>query len=434
MRTKTGVTWLPALLLAAGIIAPSPALEAQEQPTGQRGGRGESLFKPQDVQLGDPETGYVCIEFSPDMKYMAWVEPQGRGRNAENTVWLCAMDADTGDLMPRSGKGFKVGAVKMSDYEPSGQPQWGQDDKGFFAVILDPEGSLVVVRPQPQPDGGLSATVTRLPTPPNPSRMFPYPTRLKKPGGFVVYIQNDSDGNRQLHYIDLADPTSEHPITHGPHLKIGKKRLEPFIVDIPRWFYDVETRADGLPLVIYGDDTQPNPQIPFPVIEVKELDFAEPKPMPATVAKPLPVLFDPFPFLHRGERYIIAGVNAKASGVVVKPGVDGQYRDVIHRFEPRGRGLKNPNNLASAEPFVWRGEVYSAFQVNEPGAPGTTSAEIWLTSVLDGSVLRRISADDPSQRADPEFFIGKNRVWIFYFAHPSNSGRWQLRRADTGLR
>jgi len=431
MRTNQVTTWLLAWGLAAGIITPSPTLEAQEQ---SRAGGVDGSFSREDVQIGDPETAYVCMEFSPDMKYMAWVEPQRRGGNAENIVWLCAMDAETGDLIPRSGKGFKVGAVKMGDYEPSGQPQWGQDDNGFFAVILDPKGSLVVARPQPQSDGGLSATVTRLPTPPNPSRMFPYPTRLTKPGGIVVYIQNDNEGNRQLHYIDLADPASEHQITRGSHLKIGKKRLEPFIVDIPRWLYDVETRADGLPVVIYGDDTEPNSRIPFPMIEVKELDFAKPNPMPMTVAKPLPVLFDPFPFLYRGERYIVAGVNAKASGVVVKPGADGQYRDVIHRFEPRGSPLKNPNNLASAEPFVWQGKVYSAFQVNEPGAPGTTSAEIWLTSLMDGSVLRRLSDDTPSQHADPEFFLGTSRVWIFYFAHPSNSGRWQLRRADTGLR
>ena len=431
MSTNRLRTWLPAWLLVAGMTIPSPPLEAQEPP---RAGDVHGAFSREDVPVGDPETGYVCMEFSPDMNFMAWVEPKGRGRNTENTVWLCAMDAETADLVPRSGKGFKVGAVKMGDYEPSGQPQWGQDDKGVFAVILDPQGRLVVARPRPQPDGGISATVTCLPTPPNPSRMFPYPTRLTKPGGFVVYIQYDSDGNRQLHFIDLADPTREHQITRGPHLKIGRKRLEPFIVDIPRWFYDVETRADGLPVVIYGDDTQPNPQIPFPVIEVKELDFAKPGPTPATVARPLPVLFDPFPFLYRGQRYMIAGVNAKASGVVVKPGADGQYRDVIRRFEPRGSGLENPHNLASAEPFVWRDQVYSAFQVNEPGAPGTTSAEIWLTSVLDGSVLRRISDDTLSQRADPEFFIGRSRAWIFYFAHSGDSGRWQLRRADTGLR
>jgi len=430
MRMKQGRTWLLGSVLAAGIMTPSLMLEAQEQPLA---GGVDGSFSRQDVQVGDPEIGYVCMEFSPDMKHMAWVEPRRRGGDAENTVWLSAMDAETGDLVPRSGKGFKVGAVKMSDYEPSGQPQWGQDDKGFFAVILDPQGNIVVVRPQSQSNGGLSATVSRLRTPPNPSRTFPYPTRLTTPGGFVVYIQNDSDGNRQLYFIDLADPTTEHQITRGPHLKIGKKQLEPFIVDIPRWLYDVETRADGLPVVIYGDDTEPNSRIPFPVIEVKELDFAKPKPMPATVAKPLPVLFDPFPFLYRGDRYIVAGVNAKASGVVVKPGADGQYRDVIHRFEPRGSALKNPNNLASAEPFVWRGKVYSAFQVNEPGAPGTTSAEIWLTSLMDGSLLRRISDDTRSQRADPEFFIGRSRVWIFYFAHPGNSGRWQLRRADTGL-
>lgn len=391
-------------------------------------------FSPQDLRIGDSQTSYVSIEFSPDMKYMAWVEPQSRGESAESTAWLCAMDGETGDLIPRSGKGFKIGAVKMSDYAPSGQPQWGQDNIGVFVVILDPQGNFVIARPQLQKGKGLSASVTRLSTPPNPSRMFPYPTRLAKPGGFIAYIQNDSVNNRQLHYIDLADPKSEHAITIGPHLKIGKKKLEPFIVDIPRWFYDVETRADGLPVLIFGNDSDVNPQIPFPVIEVKELDFAMPKRVPVTVAKPLPVLFDPFPFLYRGERFIMAGVNARASGVVVKPGANGQYRDVIHRFEPSASALKNPHNLASAEPFEWRGKLYSAFQVNEPGAPGTTSAEIWLTSVLNGSVLRRLNKNTPSQRADPEFFVGNNRVWIFYFAHPNSSGWWELHRADTGLK
>ena len=63
----------------------------------------------------------------------------------------------------------------------------------------------------------------------------------------------------------------------------------------------------------------------------------------------------------------------------------GDMRWEARRIETTGSGLSPPGNFASAEPFVYNGKLYVAYQLNEPSAPGSTNAEIWFTSVFDES-------------------------------------------------
>ena len=105
---------------------------------------------------------------------------------------------------------------------------------------------------------------------------------------------------------------------------------------------------------------------------------------------------------------------------------------------PVGTNFDDPTSALGFEPFTWGAKAFASFHVREsselvldPQAPG----EIWLTSLFDRSVLRRISPPQAMVRTDPEFFIGESEVWGYYVAKPVGSQEgWELHRARTGLK
>lgn len=356
------------------------------------------------------------------MRFLCWIE-----EGSPNRIWLCSLNRDTGELVPANGQG-----VLVTETGSTGAPQWGQDSSGYFLVTLDGSGRLVLARPTLNPDGTADASLTVLATAANPTRAFPYPSRVSNSPGYLVYQQADSNNppRQQLWYLNLASPTLEFPITQGPVASIGQFGLPPFLVNIQRWFYRLESNGDGLPVVAFGNADAASA---VPRVRVEQLDLSAAPPTSSQISGTNPALLDPFPFLYQGERYLIAGVNATATGGVFARDGQGSYSVQINSIRPDSSSLLQPSNFASCEPFLYKQKVYSAFQVNEPGAPGTGNGEIWLTSVFDNSLLRKISGEGLSRRADPEFFIGNSKVWVYYYARLQNFGKWQLHRVETGL-
>jgi len=386
-----------------------------------------AAFVVQDDAIGDANTSYSAIEISPDMRFMTWVE-EAAGAGGASIAWLCALDPDTGTMRPTDGRG-----VRIADIRPSGQPQWGQDATGGYAVTIDGNGRILFVRPNLATGGIATASITPLTTASNTTRTFPYPTRISQSGGYIVYQQADPlvPSRQQLWWLNLSAPTIETQITSGPVASIGQFNLPPFLVNVQRWFYDITANGNGLPIVTYGNTT-PNPGGSQP-LTLEQVDFTGASPLASRVAGISPQLLDPFPFLYQNERYVVAGINGGPIGGVYRRDATGQYATEVIRLETVGSTLATPSNFASAEPFVARGKAYTAYQLNEPGAPGISNGEIWLTSLFDRTLSRRISALSPSRRADPEFFYGTNKVWIFYYARENETQKWRLRRADTGL-
>ncbi len=64
-------------------------------------------FSVRDVAVGDPEVNYFNVEFTADGRYMVWLE-MARDGIGLGTVWHCAVDPDTGALVPSNGKGFRA--------------------------------------------------------------------------------------------------------------------------------------------------------------------------------------------------------------------------------------------------------------------------------------------------------------------------------------
>lgn len=126
-------------------------------------------------------------------------------------------------------------------------------------------------------------------------------------------------------------------------------------------------------------------------------------------------------------------MNAGPVGVVYRRDATGLFATEVQRIETSGSSLSSPSNFASAKPFIRNGQLYTAYQLNEPGARGTTNGEIFITGLFGNTTRRMISSATPSRRADPEVFIGRDRVWVLYYGRTSSTARWTLRRAETGL-
>lgn len=87
---------------------------------------GTDAFPPVDVQIGDPTADYRAVAVAPDMHRLAWLDGQTQ------TVWLCAIDRETGDLVPSSGRGTDCGIL------PAGTGRellWHKDVHGWSLVF-----------------------------------------------------------------------------------------------------------------------------------------------------------------------------------------------------------------------------------------------------------------------------------------------------------
>lgn len=95
-----------------------------------------------------------------------------------------------------------------------------------------------------------------------------------------------------------------------------------------------------------------------------------------------------------------------------------------------------PTTLTSFEPFTICGNItYGAYQVYSGGGiPGTTAGEIYLLSIFGDTIHTIISGYDGDVAVDPEYVIGTNKVWVFYYGKPTGLGNFNLHRCETPLK
>jgi len=94
-----------------------------------------------------------------------------------------------------------------------------------------------------------------------------------------------------------------------------------------------------------------------------------------------------------------------------------------------------PTTLTSCKPFTSCGnKTYGAYQVySGGGTPGTTAGEIYLLSILGDTLHTKISTFNGDVSVDPEYVIGNNEVWIYYYGKPLGAGNVNLQRCETPL-
>ncbi len=362
---------------------------------------------PKDIRVGDPTTNYFSLEISPNMRYIAWQETFPTGP----VVWIGGIDPNTAELIPPDGRGFQIPNTPITS-----APQWGMDTTGVFLVTIDRLGRVLQVRPT----SPTTATVTILPLPANTTRQYPYPSRLPaRTDAYLLYIQNDTQGRQQLWFADLAQPGAEVAITSGP---VDFYFQTPsFLATIFRWF-------PGLPRFSYGFNDASG-KLQMKVVDVAGL---------ATTTKivsndPFDHL-DDFPAVLNNQQYLLGGVNGTVTGAVYRQDPATGLFPTLRQFTAQNTGLANPRTAASMEPFTWKGRSYATYIILDGGGtPGSFPAQVWLTSVTDDAVLRRVSGQETLNRLDPEVYLGNNLAWVFYYARPPAGGNYELRRAELAL-
>jgi CubicO group peptidase (beta-lactamase class C family) len=96
--------------------------------------------------------------------------------------------------------------------------------------------------------------------------------------------------------------------------------------------------------------------------------------------------------------------------------------------------------VGSAEPFVANGKSYIslAIQNNESQLPGVADAEIWIFDLDDNPETRfALRCDDglpsPVMRIDPETFVGRDQVFVYYNVFTAQ-GNFEVFRCATGIK
>ncbi len=391
-------------------------------------------FTPDDRRIGDSTINYVNPELSPIGNYMIWIEVDTSNGIIGN-IWQCGINPNTGDLIPSDGKGFNP--FHSNIY--ARPADWGIDSLGVYYVGATVAGQMKFVRPT----SPTSAMVTDIAMPAMNKRRVFYPSQL--PGvnkRFVSYILNDrvngfssntpQNSFYQLRLLDLDNTTNDYLIEQQPSIY---PFTVPMDVIVPRWI-------KGSPYLTFGSIDQNNK------IQAKECNAYSPTSAPIFVTNDLATKVDGYPVLNpiTGEQYFMSGINATDTAYFYKRADFGQMFVKNEIVVPRTVHLHRPAFNQSHEPFYFKNQLYSTFQVNNDGGnffettfnqPG----EIWLTTIdLSTQTMWLLSEFDSTLSiSEPEPYVGNNKVWVYYSAVRIDPGKpylkrqFQLRRCETPL-
>lgn len=382
-------------------------------------------FTPQVVRVGDPKVNHANVEFTADNRYMVWFEMTDTRGNG--TVWHCGVDRETGDLIPPDGKGFRAFESTVL-----GRADPGLDVDGAYYVGMDRAGKLFLVRPT----GPTSGEIRALPTPPDLTRRAIYPTVLPDHGGgFVFWIKNEAvpgggthPGNDgfEIQYISLDEPARIHVVERQERPRRG---FAPLDSAFARWM-------KNKPALTYGFRDANG------VVQVRMLDLTQPDPTLQAVTDDPGDKVDPYSWFYNGVEILLPGIDGEArTHVYVRQPGEAGFR-LAEVIIPSASALRRPALAQSNEPIVFAGRAYTVYQVNEAGAgfwdvtfakPG----EIWLSTLFESPQRQWLLTDSVTAKAEPEPFVGRERVWVFYSVIEGEnplSARWHLYRAETPIR
>jgi hypothetical protein len=384
-----------------------------------------------DVIAGDPNGDYANVEFSPDGRFMVWLERSFSGgprerRKMAGTVWHCAFDIATGTFMPPDCRGYRAFASTAL-----GRANPGQDASGPFYAGIDEEGRLIVVRPT----GPTSGTRTVLPLPADPTRRAIYAADTPDLAhGWIFFIKNEKTPGSslrgdnawfELRAVSLAAPSVERTI-----VRQGKpdRGMPPLDVAFARFIKGTSKLTFGM-------------QDSAGLVQVAEVDMQGGNWTPTQVTFDPTSKIDPYGFTYAGREWLLAGINATAMSQLYARPIGGKAFEVVDRFGPGPSMLEHPGLAQSHEPFLLGGELFSAFQANDRpprgrgnffnitfGAPG----EIYIATVgRTPTKLWRASPSTLIARTEPEPISDGERVWIFYNEMPGGiAEKFRLRRIE----
>lgn len=367
-------------------------------------------FIPKDTILAN---NVFQVEFSTDSRSMVWCENIGGG---QAKVWYADLDLNTG--LPNF-----VTKQLVDTIQGQGWPYWGQDNISKFFLIKNKNGHIKYIRRTgfntlTQYDlGTVNNDVKSLLNVNSDStkNYFWVSYIIKDPNPAVTNVKDSlfvfKSNNTNVRYFVNAELEnnggSAYELTFPRWLANSEILAYPFrpFVAQPYWdikFWNGQTQTS----------TQVTNDIPSSIFNhhVDDLPFQLPQ----------------FP----NETFMFSSRAAQKVAIYQKTGT--YFTQVQLHTSPTSI---IPTTLTSFEPFtICSNRTYGAYQVYSGGSiPGSTPGEIYLLGIFGDTIHTKISDYDGDIAVDPEYVIGNNKVWIFYYGKPTGFGNFNLHRCETPL-
>lgn len=364
-------------------------------------------FIPKDTILAK---NVFQVEFSPDGRSMVWCENLTGGLAK---VWYTDVNLDSG--LPDFAKKQLIDTISGQ-----GWPYWGQDRISKFFLIKNKAGRIIYIRRT----GINSLTPIDLGLVNGDDKsLLNVSSDSTKNYFWVSYIIK----NRAQNGLDSLFAFRSDQPTRRVFIDAEKKNQSgsAYELTFPRWLAQSEllaypfrpiTNQPYWDIKFWNGEKQKSSVVTNDIVasifnhHVDDLPFKLPQ-FPA----------DTFMFSSRAAQRVV--IYKKA----------GQYFQALKSFVSPTRIA--PPTLTSFEPFTVCGnKTYGAYQVYPGGGiPGTTAGEIYLLSIFGDSLHTKISTFDGDVAVDPEFVVGRTKVWIFYYGKPTGIGNFNLHRCETPI-
>lgn len=333
---------------------------------------------------------------------MVWCEQNGLTAK----VYYADVDLNTG-LPNLAAKQF------IDNIQGQGWPYWGQDSQGIFFLIMNANKEFIVVRRS----GINTLTKTNLGTiNADVKALINVSHDPSKPYFWVSYIVKTTTAGvkDKLYCFRSVNPTTRIFINEEVPNTAGSA----YELTFPRWKKNSE-------ILLYPFRGNPN-------LALFDIKFWNGLTQTSTQVTNDGVGFhhvDDLPFTIAGQEYLFSSKNVNKL-VICKQQATGLYTEIENYTTATAI---SPYTLTSFEPFTINGKTYGAYQVYDGGGiPGSTKGEIWLKGILGETLQTKISTID-GVAVDPEYVIGNNKIWIYYYGKAVGTGTFDLHRCETPL-
>ena len=350
------------------------------------------------------------VEFSDDSRSMVWCENIGSGKAK---IWYA-------DLNLYSGLPNFATKQLIDTIQGQGWPYWGQDSVSKFFLIKNQNGHIKYIRRT----GFNTLTQYDLGT-------------VNLDDKSLLNVNSDSTKNYLWVNYVVMNPIST-----------GLDSLFAFRSDNPtnRIFINAEKKNAGggayeltFPRWLARSELLAYPFRPFTNQPYWDMKFWNGQTHTSTqITNDIPSSFlnhhvDDLPFRlpqFPNDTFMFSSKAAQKVAIYQKTG---QYFTQVQLHTSPTPII--PTTLTSFEPFtICNNKTYGTYQVYAGGGmPGTTAGEIYLLGIYGDTMHIKISTFDGDVTVDPEYVIGNNKVWIYYYGKPTGSGNFNLHRCETPL-
>ena len=366
----------------------------------------QQAFTPKDTLIA---TNVFQVEFSTDSRSMVWCEqiPLSAGRAK---IWYADVNVDTG--LPNFAQQQLIDTIQAQ-----GWPYWGHDTEGRFFLYMNQRGEVHIVR------RSVANTLTNinLGTVRSNKTLLNVNADSTKPYFWINYVIRNPV--RDSLFCVRSDKLNEQIFIASEVPNMAGSAYE---LTFPRWLAQSEILAYPF---------RPNPTLP--VWDMKFWYGNRNTSRTVTndiAATQLNNHVDDLPFTLPqlpGDTLMFTSRGSNRLAIQKRNATTGVFEYIETYDTPT---MLRPVTLTSFEPFVINGnKTYGAYQVYEGGGiPGTTRGEIWLKGILGETLQTKISTLD-GVTVDPEYVIGRNKVWIYYYGKPVGQQYFDLHRCETPL-